>query len=309
MPTSASKMAPASTSPGSQASTSPGSPSSRGTGPARFNQLWLDGALVDLDSARISPFDHGLTVGDGVFETLKVIGGEPFAISRHLRRLHTSATGLGLAAPNLDRVREAVSSVLEANQAVDARLRITLTGGLGPLGSNRDETEPTLLVAVSELHLYSGATKVVTVPWTRNERGAMTGIKSTSYAENVLALAYAHERHASEAIFANTVGNLCEGTGSNIFVGIDGRLVTPPLSAGPLGGITRELILEVVDVVEEDLPLEALFEADEAFLSSSIRDVQAISAVDDHVFDLAPGPLTKAAADALARLEAQTSDP
>lgn len=271
--------------------------------------MWLNGALVSVNDAKISPFDHGLTVGDGVFETLKVIDGVPFALTRHLARLARSARGLGLAEPDIHVVRAAVASVLEANAVGDGRLRITLTGGLGPLGSNRDETEPTLLVAMSQLHLYSGATKVVTVPWTRNERGAMAGIKTTSYAENVLALAYAHDRGASEAIFPNTVGNLCEGTGSNIFVGIGGRLITPPLSAGPLAGITRELLLEVVDVVEEDLPLNALLSADEAFLTSSIRDVQPISTVDGHVYGNASGPLTVAAADALAQLEARTFDP
>lgn len=271
--------------------------------------VWLDGELVDAATARISPFDHGLTVGDGVFETLKVVGGVPFAMARHLRRLSRSAVGLGLDAPDEDVVRDASAAVVDANGLAEARLRITLTGGHGPLGSNRGDAGPTLLLAVSDLPPSPPVTDVCTVEWVRNERSAVAGLKTTSYAENVMALAAAAARGGSEAIFANTVGNLCEGTGSNIFVGIGGRLVTPPLSAGPLAGITRELVLEVTDAVEEDLPMSALLDADEAFLTSSTRDVQAIRAVDGHVLPHAPGPLTAAAAAAFARFLVDDLDP
>jgi branched-chain amino acid aminotransferase len=134
-------------------------------------------------------------------------------------------------------------------------------------------------------------------------------LKTTSYAENVVALDSVKEQGADEAIFANTAGNLCEGTGSNIFVGIDGRLVTPPLTSGCLAGITREILLEVVAVDERDLPLDALARADEAFLTSSTRDVQAISHVDGQALPACPGPLTRAAAEAFATLEALNTDP
>jgi branched-chain amino acid aminotransferase len=114
---------------------------------------------------------------------------------------------------------------------------------------------------------------------------------------------------ASEALFANTIGQLCEGTGSNIFVGIGGRLVTPPLSAGPLAGITRELVLEVTDAVEDDLPFDVLDRVDEAFLTSSTRDVQAIATIDGRSLPAAPGPLTLAAAAAFAELAGRDVDP
>ena len=271
--------------------------------------VWLNGSIVDADQARISPFDHGITVGDGVFETLKVVRGTPFAMRRHLERLERSAAGLGLDAPDHDLVRKAADEVVAANEITDGRLRITVTGGPGPLGSNRGDQGTTLLVAVSELPAAAHGTDVVTVEWTRNERGALTGLKTTSYAENVVALARASEAGASEALFANTAGNLCEGTGSNIFVGIDGRLVTPPLSAGPLAGITRELVLEVTDAVEDDLTIDQLMSADEAFLTSSTRDVQGIGTVDGIALRACPGPLTQAAAEAFARLMADDLDP
>ncbi|MFP3905524.1 MAG: aminotransferase class IV [Acidimicrobiales bacterium] len=273
------------------------------------DKVWINGQVLATDEARISPFDHGMTVGDGVFETLKIVGTVPFAMSRHLRRLERSATALGLEVPDADLVRRAAAEVIEANGVDDGRLRITLTGGPGPMGSNRGAEGTTLLLTVSELARSEHGTDVITVEWTRNERGALTGLKTTSYAENVMALARAAAADASEAIFANTAGNLCEGTGTNIFVGIEGRLVTPPLSAGPLAGITRELVLEVTDAVEEDLPLDIIFDADEAFLTSSTRDVQAIASVDGIGLRECPGPLTEAAAAALAELMRSDLDP
>src|SRR4029078_9248441 len=110
----------------------------------------------------------------------------------------------------------------------------------------------------------------------RNERCPLAVLKTTSYAENVIALAYAAERGASEAVFGNLAGNLCEGTGTNVFVAVGGRLVTPPLAAGCLAGVTRALVLELTDAVEENVALGALARVDEAFLTSSTRDVQAV---------------------------------
>jgi branched-chain amino acid aminotransferase len=271
--------------------------------------VWLNGTIVESSQARISPFDHGITVGDGVFETVKVVRGTPFAMRRHLQRLDRSASALGLDTADHDLVRKATDEVLAANEMTEGRLRITLTGGPGPLGSNRGTEGTTLLLAVSDLAQADHGTSVVTVDWTRNERGALTGLKTTSYAENVMALARAADAGASEALFANTTGNLCEGTGSNIFVGIDGRLVTPPLSAGPLAGITRDLVLEVTDAVEEDLTIEQLMDADEAFLTSSTRDVQGIGSIDGIEMRTCPGPLTEAAAAAFAALMADDLDP
>ena len=150
---------------------------------------------------------------------------------------------------------------------------------------------------------------VVTVPWRRNEHSAVAGLKTTSYAENVVALARARAAGADEAIFANTAGDLCEGTGSNVFVVHDGRLLTPPLSSGCLAGITRELLAEVVEVEERPLPLDALARADEAFLTSSTRDVVPIARVDGRPLPRAPGPVTAACAEAYTALAARDLDP
>ncbi|WP_327292047.1 aminotransferase class IV [Streptomyces sp. NBC_01198] len=272
-------------------------------------KIWVDGGLRDTADATVSVLDHGLTVGDGVFETLKTTGGHAFALSRHLRRLTRSALGLGLPEPDQDEVARACEAVLAANPMPHGRLRITYTGGISPLGSDRGDAGTTLVVAIGTATPHPGPTAIVTVPWTRNERGALTGLKTTSYGENVVALARAREQGATEAIFANTTGRLCEGTGSNIFVVLGGRLLTPPLSSGCLAGITRELVVEWAGAEEEDLPFEVLAEAEEVFVTSSLRDVQAVARVDARELPGAPGPVTAKAMEVFAGRSAENRNP
>jgi branched-chain amino acid aminotransferase len=279
--------------------------------------VWVDGEIGNAGTARVSAVDHGMTVGDGVFETCKVVDGVPFALTRHLARLARSAAALGLPAPDDDRLRAAVAATLQAHAGAEGpiafgRLRITLTGGPGPLGSDRATGAQTLVVAASPASPWPARIAIATVPWTRNERSAVAGAKTTSYAENVVALDHAHARGAHEAIFANTRGDLCEGTGSNIFVELDGVLVTPPLSSGCLAGITRELLLEwaakeSLPVEERAVPLEVLATADDVVLTSSTRDAQPVTVVDGR--ELRGGELGTAAAELFARRAADGVDP
>jgi len=270
--------------------------------------VWVNGSLVAPDALSISALDHGLTVGDGVFETLKVVDGRPFAMTRHLDRLERSATGLGLLAPDRAQVADACEEVVGSLQPSTVhRLRITYTAGRGPLGSDRTNAQPTLAVAASPAPAWATGAVVATAPWPRNERGPLVGLKTTSYADNVVALAWAREREAGEAVFLNTAGRLCEGTGSNIFVVVDGALVTPSLASGCLAGITRELVLEWTDAQEADLGAEALTQASEAFLTSSTRNIQAIVSMDGR--PLALGPVTEAAAAVFAERSSANVDP
>jgi len=273
--------------------------------------VWLDGALVDPDTAAVSVFDHGLTVGDGVFETLKVVDGQPFAVRRHLERLERSAVGLGLNLPlGRARLRAVLDEVLAAAGPTAGRMRITLTGGPAPLGSGRGDGGPTLIVIAAPLAPWQPDTEAVTVPWPRNERSAVAGIKTTSYAENVVALAEAAKVGATEAIFPNVVGNLCEGTGTNVFVVRDGALSTPPLLAGCLAGVTRALLLEELPEADEDnVPMAALPDADEVLLTSSTRDVQPLRMLDGRELPGIDGPVAKRAIDAVAELQARDLDP
>ena len=275
-------------------------------------KVWVNGRVVGADEATVSVFDHGLTVGDGVFETAKVVDGVPFALTRHLDRLAASAAGLALPVPDEARVRSAVAETLAANTDLlgeSLRLRVTVTGGTSPLGSERGDAGPTLVVALAPARHWATTAKVVVVPWVRNERAPSAGVKTTSYADNVVALAHAKAAGGDEALFANTVGDLCEGTGTNVFVVRDGVVSTPPLSSGCLAGVTRALLLEWADVVEEDLPLSALDTADEVFLTSSTRDVQGVHAVGDRGLAPAPGPVTERLAAVFAERAAADVDP
>jgi branched-chain amino acid aminotransferase len=274
-----------------------------------MSTVWVDGELCEGAAARVSVFDHALLTGDGVFETLRVYGGVPFAVRRHLDRLARSAAGMRLPVPEPALLRRAMAEVVAANAVSEGRLRITVTGGPSPLGSDRGDAAPTVIVAGGALPPWPPTTDVVVVPWPRNERGALVGLKTVSYGENVVALAHARDRGAGEAVFGNLAGNLCEGTGTNVFVGVGGRLVTPPLSSGCLPGVTRDLLLELVTVAEDDLPLSALAVADEAFVSSSTREVQPVRAVDGRALRSVPGPLTTAATAAFAELVARDLDP
>jgi branched-chain amino acid aminotransferase len=254
-------------------------------GLTRQLRIWLNGAVYDDPrQATITGTDHGLVVGAGVFETLKVTEQGAFAVRRHLNRLARSAAALNLPQPDHQQIREAISAVLDGRDFPLGKLRITYTGGDGPLGSEAAYGPPTLIVAFTAADPAPPISSIVTAPWTRNERGALAGVKSISYAENVRTLGHAVERGASEAIFLNTAGHVCEGTGSNIFVVLGDRVVTPPLASGPLAGITRELIMEWSPVEERELTLEEAQQADEVFLTSTMRNVQGIAQWDDHAF-------------------------
>jgi branched-chain amino acid aminotransferase len=248
--------------------------------------VWVDGRVQPSETATVAALDHGLTVGDGVFETCKIVDGDVFALSRHLRRLLRSAQLLGIAEPDTDVVRQGVVDLLAAWPTEPfGRLRITVTSGAGPLGSARSSDAPTLVLAVAGAEPWPDHIEVVTVPWPRNERSAVVGAKTTSYAENVVALTAAHRAGGHEAVMPNTAGMLCEGTGSNVVVELDGVLVTPPLSAGCLAGITRELFLEWaagdgLPVVEADVSMALWRSARTVLLTSSTRDVQPVNVLD-----------------------------
>ncbi len=280
--------------------------------------VWVDGRVVAGDDAVVPALDHGLLVGDGVFETLKVVRGVPFAWRRHLARLHTSAARLALAVPLDDAgLRAAADGVIAVAGLGGApgRLRVTVTSGAGPLGSLRGEGPGRVVLAVQPMAPWEPATAVAVSPWTRNPGDPLAGAKSTSYAGNVAALAWAATRRppAGEALFTVTgTGALSEGTGSNLFVAVAGRLHTPSLATACLAGVTRALVVELLEgaVAErDDLTVGELRAADEAFLTSSTRDVQPISVVDGHRLGAVPGPLTEAVAAAYAAVVERDLDP
>jgi branched-chain amino acid aminotransferase len=277
-------------------------------------RAWVNGRVLESPhEPALGVLDHGLVVGDGVFETIAVDHGTPFALTRHLDRLVRSAEGLGIGRPDVVLLREGVAATLEDQELPFGRIRITVTSGPGPLGSPRGDQGLTHVVVTEPAEKPPPVASIVTVPWPRNERGALSGLKTTSYAENAKMVEVARAAGAGEAVMPNTQGHLCEGTGSNIMYVLDGMLVTPTLASGCLAGITRALALEwfadELDVVERDAPIEVLAEAEEVVLVGTTRDVQAISHVDGRAVRTAPGPVTQQAQAIWAREAARTSDP
>jgi branched-chain amino acid aminotransferase len=269
--------------------------------------FWINDELVPIVDAKVSVLDHGFTVADGVFETLLVSDGKVFALDRHLLRLAKSASGLGISMPDSVKISNGITQVLQKNPKVDfGRLRVTVTSGAGPLGSDRTSAEPTLVISLAEQATWPATTKVLLVPWSRNENSPLAGLKTTSYAENVYALDSAKSQGFSEAIFCDTSGRLCEGTGSNIFLIKGDQIFTPSDASGLLRGITRDLVIEWANdsgfvIVERDVDPSELWDADEVFITSSTRDVHPVSELakldsSGNVVDrrtLAPGLVTE----------------
>jgi len=266
-------------------------------------KVWLDGALVDEHAARVSAQDHGFLVGDGVFETLRVYGGEPFALGEHLARLQESAAAMRIdpAAVDLD---AAAREVLRANDLAEARMRITVTSGRGPAGLARGDGPPTVLVVALPLTPWPPTSTAVVARLRRDQHSPLAGVKTISLADSVVALAEARAAGADEAIVLNLDGELCEATTANVFVVCDGVAATPPVEAGCLAGITREHVLKL-GAVERTLSAGDLRQADEAFLTSSTREVQPLVAVDGSpIGSGVPGPVTRRLADAYSAMVA-----
>ncbi|MCH2063645.1 MAG: aminotransferase class IV, partial [Roseibacillus sp.] len=170
--------------------------------------VWINGSLRSAEEVGLSPFDHGITVGNGVFETLLASSGKPFAFTRHYRRLQRSAAAMGLSVRSAEELWSASLEVLQANELAGcrARLRITVTGGPAPLGSERGEEGETTLVAASPTAEWGETEDVSIVPYTRNENGALAGVKTTSYGENVVAQAGRKGKGAGGAKIYKTKG-------------------------------------------------------------------------------------------------------
>jgi branched-chain amino acid aminotransferase len=247
--------------------------------------VWLNGRILDEEEACIASSDRGFLLGDGVFETLRSYSGRLPTLRAHLERLDAGARVLGIAVPPLDRLERGTCELLLASGIANARIRITITSGPGPAGLARGEAEPTVLITATPLVPRADVATAVVAPWIHDERRPLAGVKTTSRAESVIALAHARERGADEALFLNRAGNVCEATTANVFAVRDGVVATPPPSAGCLMGITRQQVLELcralaIEALESDLPAAVLQSADELFLTSSTRGVQALVAVD-----------------------------
>ncbi len=256
-------------------------------------KIWLDGGLQDVEAARVSVLDHGLTVGDGVFETVKAVDGRPFALTRHLDRLARSARGLGLPEPDLDEVRRACAAVLDANPMPLGRLRITYTGGLSPLGSDRGDARAHPRRRPRRDHpaprLHRRDHRPLDAQRARRARRPEDHlVRRERRRPRPRAPSRARPRRCSPTRSGSSARAPAPTSSSSSTA----RLHTPPVASGCLAGITRALAVEWTGAQETDLPLDVLERADEIFLTSTLRDVQAVHRVDGRELPGAPGPVT-----------------
>lgn len=251
--------------------------------------LWHNGQLTPVSSPTIAVGDQAIVLGQGIFETLIAYrGGKPFQMQEHYDRLLRGAEAMGLQIPSCEELIAAIRLTTETNHLTERenlRIRITVTGGTSNLRFQNAKGSEQVFIEVGPAPPVRGPAKTISVPFARNEKGALAGLKTINYGENVVALLKAREAGADEAIFGNTEGNLCEGTWSNVFVRIDGRWITPPLSSGCLPGVTRGLVIELLEeaempIEEIDLAMDRLGDVDGAFFTSTLRGVQPIVTLD-----------------------------
>jgi branched-chain amino acid aminotransferase len=283
--------------------------------------VWIDGAPVDAASARVSVFDRGFLYGDSVYEVTRAFDGVAFALEEHLDRLERSAHGLLMRTPPRELIRQAVVDTVRASGLGDAYVRIVVTRGAGEIALDPAAAdEPRLVVIVRAPkppppEAYRDGVEVAIVGRTRYAPGVPTStvdpqVKSGNYLGSVMAVAEARKRGAYEAILCDNVGRITEGSSSNFFIVRGGRVSTPSLSVGLLEGITRRKVMQLLDRegihwAEQALWPIDLHQADEAFLTSSVRGVVPITRADGQPLgDGKPGPITRrvmTAYDALVR--------
>ena len=260
--------------------------------------IHLNGRLLPIADARIDPTDRGLTLGDGLFETLRARDGRILRLSRHLRRLRAGAVVLGLDVPCSDEdLGRHLSETLAANGLEDGVLRLTLTRGpsvrgLAPSGPSA----PTLMITASGHDGARGPVSAIIATVTRrNEHSPLARCKCLSFLDNILARREAEKLGADEALLLNTAGRLAEAAAANLFLVLGGELLTPPLADGALPGVMRADVMERLGGRECPLAVEDLARASEAFLTNSLG-IRPLTAVDGvPIANGRPGPVTSEA--------------
>jgi branched-chain amino acid aminotransferase len=270
-------------------------------------KIYIDGKFYDQNSAKISVFDHGLLYGDGVFEGIRAYHGRVFKLKEHIDRLFYSAKALLLKIPMTHaEIMRATVLACRKNNLRDGYIRLIVTRGIGSLGLNPSScARPSVIIIAGSIQLYppslyAKGMEIVTVPTTRNLHSAVNpAIKSLNYLNNILAKIEANNAGVEEAVMLNAEGYVAECTGDNLFIIKEGRLLTPPLSAGALYGITRQTVIEIArevgfEVSEPNLTRYDLFNADECFLTGTGAEIIPVTKIDGRVIGTGrPGRLTR----------------
>jgi branched-chain amino acid aminotransferase len=270
-------------------------------------KIFIDGKYYDERDAKISVFDHGLLYGDGIFEGIRAYHGRVFKLKEHIDRLFYSAKAILLEIPmSSAQITRAVVEVCRENKIRDGYIRLVVTRGMGTLGLNPKSCKrPSVIIIADKIQLYppevyQRGLDIITVPTTRNLHSALNpAIKSLNYLNNILAKIEANNGGCEEAVMLNAEGFVAECTGDNLFIVKNGALLTPPLSAGALYGITRRTVIELAEesglkVSEPNLTRYDLFNADECFLTGTGAEIVPVVKIDGRVIGTGkPGRVTR----------------
>lgn len=286
-------------------------------------KVYIDGKFYEAADAKVSVFDHGLLYGDGVFEGIRAYHGRVFKLKEHIDRLFCSAKAILLTIPiPPQEMMKATVETCRQNGIRDGYIRLLVTRGPGGLGLNpKSCKQPSVIIIADKIQLfppeyYARGLDIVTVATVRNLHSAVNpAIKSLNYLNNILAKIEANNAGVEEAIMLNAQGFVAEGTGDNVFIVKQGRIYTPPLSAGALYGITRQTVIELavaagLEVAEPDLTRYDLFNADECFLTGTGAEIIAVVKIDGRVIgDGKPGPVTARLEESYRALTQSTGEP
>ena len=269
-------------------------------------QVYINGKLVPQAEATVSVFDHGLLYGDGVFEGLRSYGGRVFRLEQHVRRLYESAQAIWLTIPmSQAEMCQAINETVATNGIEDGYIRAVVTRGSGTLGLDPNRcSNPQVIIIADTItlypdELYEKGLEIVTVSVIRNHPAALNArIKSLNYLNNILAKIEGLQAGCIEALMLNHKGEVAECTGDNIFLVRDGKLLTPGMDAGILGGITRDAVIELaqeagIEVMKVSLTKHDVYIADECFLTGTAAEVIPVVKVDSRSIGAGkPGPVT-----------------
>jgi len=278
-------------------------------------KIWLDGNLVPKEEAKVSVFDHGLLYGDGVFEGIRLYNGRLFRLQEHLQRLANSAKAIALRLPiSTEEFQREIIRTVRANRLKDGYIRVVVTRGPGDLGLDPNKCpRPTVFIIADRIQLYpesmyTQGLSIVTVSTRRAHRETLNpAVKSLNYLNNILAKMEATNAGGNEALILNQEGYVAECTGENIFLVKRKRLLTPPVSAGALPGVTREVVMEIGEAIgltvrEENLTRHDVYIADECFLTGTAAEIVPVSHCDGRQIGTACRPVTERIRKAFRRL-------